>query len=920
MKTNSFLRMALGCLFVSFAMCNTSCDSEESVIPEKPTPVNPENVDSNVDFEIKNENGAGEGTPSSPAQVFSDTLNMVISQKSVIKDTQGRVLFECEPKAKVNISSQSDTIFVSDKNQLMQVESKVDVKTSQSGTSPVLKKTLQTFNLGEQKIQFDLQNEVFYYVTEDKQKIEMPYPLLHNAKSGKYVAEEMVTRSEYRVVPAAVEIEAIASSRATKTDTTMYNVKAKFNLEVEAKNVKNTKKQPLEFVVNYVGAVIDTTHIPDPDIDSGNVVYSTEIKGADGTGSLTSPIQVNGKKTAQVIFNQKSSFADSGNKVFECNPKASIELYAQLDTVRVTNKDLLFEVTKNAEEKVSQSGENPIQNLKTQIFKLGGNQSINVKTAYEVCKYMTNAQQNIDMPCILLNGAKLGSSASKENTDVSEIVTIKEITTTRASVTDSTLYSVKVKCSLQYETVNTKKAESKTLDFEVNYMAVVSTTTEYPEPEPDSGDVEVSTEFQGGKGNGSVSSPFVVDGNSASVTLSQKSSFTDFDGSIFKCEPKATATISVPFDTLYVKDASELTYVNPKATAKTSEKGKNPTTTTTSVTYKIAGGKTIDFGLDYETYNYKMKSGKTIEMAHYKWNTPNFGKASAMTLKNVQKTRAIVRNREVYDIVATFGLNAESVNTQNVKKQEMNFEVHYTGVVETEASEPEFVKAEYRRDYEWVEPHHNMHLMHVAKVYRDRYYSNGDVKTDTFVDNGHPNISGLGLFPEGSGYLYVEEKEKPDSVRYSEVTEILNDSVCISKRTTYVPNLASVKYVEEDLGNNGVKIEELGRYTPSKIYNDEAGWYAMSIKYNKRVIFKYGYANIAIMDLQPMFANQYLKIDGQIIDFADWAPVHNWSLNKEDIPASGSNGPGMKYTYECHTTFMGRNFILQAEVTFIQEK
>ena len=50
---------------------------------------------------------------------------------------------------------------------------------------------------------------------------------------------------------------------------------------------------------------------------------------------------------------------------------------------------------------------------------------------------------------------------------------------------------------------------------------------------------------------------------------------------------------------------------------------------------------------------------------------------------------------------------------------------------------PELVKMEYRPGWTWEEAHDNLPLLYYAHVDRDRYYSNGEVYTDHFVDYGH---------------------------------------------------------------------------------------------------------------------------------------------------------------------------------------
>ena len=50
----------------------------------------------------------------------------------------------------------------------------------------------------------------------------------------------------------------------------------------------------------------------------------------------------------------------------------------------------------------------------------------------------------------------------------------------------------------------------------------------------------------------------VAQGDTLSMTISQKSSYTDPDGTVFTCEPKATIELYATVDTIYAKDIETL--------------------------------------------------------------------------------------------------------------------------------------------------------------------------------------------------------------------------------------------------------------------------------------------------------------------------------------------------------------------------
>ena len=77
----------------------------------------------------------------------------------------------------------------------------------------------------------------------------------------------------------------------------------------------------------------------------------------------------------------------------------------------------------------------------------------------------------------------------------------------------------------------------------------------------------------GGNGTGTASDPAVVHyGETLGVEVSQKTSYTDPNGEVFSCEPKAVIKLSVAKDTLYAKDLQALIDHN--------ESKSNPSTST----------------------------------------------------------------------------------------------------------------------------------------------------------------------------------------------------------------------------------------------------------------------------------------------------------------------------------------------------
>lgn len=276
MKVKCYFGRFVHMCMVAMTACMVGCsDNDEPVVPQPPTP-DPDNGE--VSFVIDNENGSGTGTTDSPAEVEKgETLNMVISQKSKYTDSDGSV-FECEPKATIELFAKLDTVYVKDKNQLTSVQEKPEVTSSQSGTNPIRNAINQKFLIGEQYVNFDLAYEIYNYVNKAEETIEMPYIKVNQANFGSSNANEETpeTKARSETLQPVVTLKALPQTRATVSDTVLYEVNVRFNLDIESMNAKTENKQTLAFSVNYLGAVVTTTDVPDPEPELVKVEYRTD--------------------------------------------------------------------------------------------------------------------------------------------------------------------------------------------------------------------------------------------------------------------------------------------------------------------------------------------------------------------------------------------------------------------------------------------------------------------------------------------------------------------------------------------------------------------------------------------------------------------------------------------------------------------
>ncbi|HIY87170.1 MAG TPA: BACON domain-containing protein, partial [Candidatus Bacteroides pullicola] len=265
--------------------------------------------------------------------------------------------------------------------------------------------------------------------------------------------------------------------------------------------------------------------------------------------------------------------------------------------------------------------------------------------------------------------------------------------------------------------------------------------------------------------------------------------------------------------------------------------------------------------------------------------------------------------------------------------------------------EPELVRVEYRTGYTWEEAHDNLPLLYYATVYRDRYYSNGEVITDTFVDAGHPVETNIGLI-DGltNGNIPIEEVEGErkfsdgSSVYYHKgATEGGNmDGFKILTSTVEVDNLNRIMIVEDYTvaENPG----DWDSYVVSKLYQDgeylfispeadleggqyeltdlQSGWYFQGFADKldeSKICYQNQYFPLYMVRVFLRFYDQYLVIDERRINFSEYWPQRKFNQRIEDLPATSEFGPGKKITREASSEFLGRD-VYAACIMNIYEK
>lgn len=613
----TLLKVAVCATFALMMACSDNGGENDTPTPEPtPTPTPGTSVGT-IDFNLKTEDGTSLPTQG-PVQVESQQgLELVISQKSSYTDPNGKV-YTCEPKASIALEATLDTVYAKDIKALTTLNGTPKAQTGQSGSNPVKKTTQQVFSIGEQNIIFDLAHEIYTYTNSKQQKIEMPYIYVGQAKYGDG------TTAESKAASSPITLRSLSMSRASVTDSTLYEVDAKFSLEVSTVNAQESQKQTLNFEVGYLAVVENVTEL------TGVVEYTLD----------QTDIVLQGGEEATVTLEQKSMFMNGEKPVYESRPQASLSLKAANAQVFVGTVEELTALIDTEDAQTKQEGSNPTT-LSFQKRWATKNQSFDWTTAYQVCY----AETGEEMPYLKVNEPKLVDIVATEKAS-------------RVSINDTVYYDVKATFEVEVEAQNVSEAQKQTFSFVVDYEGAVVKTIPLT-PALDYTLKQTAYTVQGGE--------------EVEITIRQDARYLNGDQAVYSHKPVATLKLTSSKALVYAAQADAFRkYVEQEA--QTAKEGNQPLTHTYRNTWK-AGEQTFEWETAYEVYT--AQSGD--EMPYLQVGTPK--------LTDIQVTekesRATLSETTFYDIQATFEVEVEAMNVSEAQKQTLTFTVNYEGAVVT---------------------------------------------------------------------------------------------------------------------------------------------------------------------------------------------------------------------------------------------
>ena len=674
-----------------------------------------------------------------------------------------------------------------------------------------------------------------------------------------------------------------------------------------------------------------------PTENTGEVNFSINIEGGGGTGSgtATDPAIAQSGDTLGVAITQKSSYTDPNGKVFTCEPKATIKLFTAADTLYVKDLKTLLDVKESSN---SQSTKTPAANMQTlqrvQKFSVGGKE-ITFDLAHDIYTYVNSQSRKIEMPYIKVNPAKYGAAKTEETRAAAVAVTgirLKRLASpmqTRAStITDSAAYDVNVSFTLDIESVNAKNTNSQTLSFEANFVSVVETTTEVPDPT-----MNFKYELSHKSGTNSGSSPYeVILGKPLSLEWQQDASYQYFSianktSMVIKFEPKAYVRINTAkVDTIWATDVSELqksTVTKPTINST----GDNPVENTGSQVYTFAGQE-VSLNWGYQSYNPMKIEDVDVNLPYLSLSTPEMADMSVTEVPN-----GVLKGKKgkLYTISVTFKQTLSTVNVSEPQSEQLQYVVKYIGAIAEEEPKPaELVNIKYRKGYQWFEPHDNIPLTYQYIVYKDSIFSDGTVHTSesrsglTTMEWELTNASKHGNYNQTIEEVLSDNGTKVKVYYFAKQTDSYDAAYrsIKSSRKVAVPDLSTVTYKERT-----PEIRNPDQWNSYPGWNPSApkvGWYWADFYYKNRVIVYYSEEKGELLTLFNICSRWYNKIlyvedsinggklitflgDESDIDDIDYRPKFDFNIHEESATMP-TGEPAKVFTHTCTTTFLGRQF------------
>lgn len=441
------------------------------------------------------------------------------------------------------------------------------------------------------------------------------------------------------------------------------------------------------------------------------------------------------------------------------------------------------------------------------------------------------------------------------------------------------------------------------------------------------------------QGAGTAASPYMtVSAAPLGVTLQAECHYTDAGGQLHTYTPQATLSLTARRGMAVAVDAEALGRQIQAPDGTLTTEGTAPAVHTYRQMLATSGaeGQRFDVELRYEAYT----AADGTALPYLQLSEPRL---VGIEVKERSATRltTTVYDTVRYDVTARFEVDVEAVNTTDALSQTLTLAMHYEGgVVNAQEVEVELVKTEYRKDMIVYDGHDNLGMGAQAVVYRDRYYSDGSIHTDslkemvpmtlcdntvsdvprgTLIADAGDGISGTYLIADGLTMQYTRHEEFHNvytACIWRFVSSIgVPDLGCLSGSAVnaldWTDEINAIGHPSKDLSE--YKIFGFDTYYDAS--NPQDGIYYYSVDNSVGNIVKYKHNGKYYELIRPRFAliwyDRIASMDGELITFEEFRPTIKDISNFWDYEeVESSHGPARVYKAEATGMYLGKEMHL----------
>ena len=642
-----------------------------------------------------------------------------------------------------------------------------------------------------------------------------------------------------------------------------------------------------------------------PDNQYGTITY----KQSGGDATKENPAVATKGNPVNITLSQKSVYEDTDGKTFTCEPKATIKMTVNQDTVKANTLADLLEIKTNNTNGVT-TNNNPSVVQQKQDFNIG-DLTVSFDMSHEIYTHRNAKGKDIEMPYLRLLPAKLGKAISEEQEKAQNAKThvavrsIKLAPIRRGTTIKEQTFNVQVSFTVDVETVHQEKESKNTYHFETDYVGIVQTTLEYPDPT-----TTYNYNIIPQSGTTDQHSPFTLsdDNTQMQIEFNQTAQYAYFDvksleTKVLTYEPKAYVEVKASkADTIWVNDVSELEKIQ-KSTPTITNNGDNPIDNIGQQTFEVANGQKVSIEWGYQSYKPISIEGNEVELPYLSLSEPTISDVKVAEVAN-----GVLKGKKgrLYEVTLTIDQDLATVNVDEPKSEHLQYVVKYlAGIV------VDLVDIKYRTDYQPYEPHDNIPWAYQYIAYRDSIFSDGSVRTSvtrsakTTMDWSLDNTSYHGSFKQA-----VDDVRGVTVYYHQKRTDLLDEAYCnvIISRKIGVPDVSLVTL--EELKPRITSPDQWESYIGYDPSNPQAGWYFKGFDYCNPARIYYKGELLAMFNITSVWYNHILYVEdgingGQLIDFLEYQPKFDFTINVVDTTMP-TGEPAKVFTHKCITTMLGK--------------